>query len=378
MANEYQGYSPSDWAGIAATTLPKHIREVEDAWMRNHRFLGLIQSRGRVSYNNGGRGFDWPVRYMTGEVEGYTGTNPRNFAAKNRHMVANLHYRGYIASAFVNDHDLEANKGEEAIVKVYDNMVSHLEDDMNEALATQPFIDGNATGNTQFWHGIESFFGTNGTINISTGAQRSANAADKCGYPSDTYAGISTILGTYGGANQSGMIWPLGIADSQYDFWTPLIVNYTSTAFSPATHTWATQGDEAMRFAILNAQRNKSDQGGVSHIFLERTLYGDMLNLMDNKEQINITTANELRALGFNNTFVYDGVEVTWDVAVPAGVGYGLNFNCIELMCMQGSLLNVEGPVWDIDAGGSKALVKTLSNLKFKSPRNFFKLVALA
>lgn len=370
----YEGYSNSDWARTVATTLAEHVREVEDAWMRNFAFLAMIQSRGQVKYNCGGRGFDWPVRYRNGDVEGYTGTNPRNFAAKNRWKTAQLDYRGYHATDFINDRELQENKGEAAIIKVSEGMIQRLEDDMMEALATEPFNDGNATGYTQLWHGMDSFFGLNGTVNISTGAQRSANAADKVGYPSDTYAGLSTILGNYGGDQESGVVWPAGVADAEYDFWSPLVVNYTSTAFSGTADTWAAQGLEALRFAILHSQRNKTPKGGIGHVFLDRTLYGDSLNSLDSKEQINITSQTELRALGFGQSFMYDGVEVTWEAAIPSTVGYGVNFSNIQLRCMNSQLFESEGPEWDIDSGGYKALIKTLSNLEFSSPRNYFKL----
>ncbi len=46
-------------------------------------------------------------------------------------------------------------------------------------------------------------------------------------------------LGNYGGDNESGETWPNGVADPEYDFWTPLIVI--------ANSSHADQGDEALR-----------------------------------------------------------------------------------------------------------------------------------
>jgi hypothetical protein len=45
---------------------------------------------------------------------------------------------------------------------------------------------------------------------------------------------------------------------------------------------------------------------------------------------------------------------------------------------MDSSLLRSEGPEYDIHSQSFNAVVSTLSNLKFSSPRNFFKLAALA
>jgi hypothetical protein len=217
-------------------------------------------------------------------------------------------------------------------------------------------------------------------VNSTSGAQRSANAADIVGYPNDTYAGLSTVLGNYGGENESSQYWPDGISDAEYDFWSPLVVNYTTThADLPSTtQTWAGQGDEAMRYAIINAQRNTSKNGQITNILLARDLYMGLLNIIDDKERIQISSEQSLRALGFKNVLNFDGIEVSWEAAIASGVGYGINYDNMELKSMDESLLRSEGPEYDIHSQSFNAVVSTLSNLKFSSPRNFFKLAALA
>lgn len=374
----YKGFNPVAFARSAATTLAKHMEEVEEAMLRNFAMGALLDDAGRVSYSNSGEGFDWPVQYRLHTVEGNTGQTVRNFARRNLWKTANLEYRGYQATDAMYYREFRSNRGPEGIVKVYDRFVERLTTSMKQALGTEYYVDGNATGNEDSWHGLESMFGINGTVNISTGAQRAANAADIVGYPTDTYAGLVTTLGNYGGEQESGAIWPLGISDSEYDFWAPLVVNYTSTALGGATDTWAAQGDEAMRYAIINSQRNSSQEGQITNIFLDRSLYTDFLNLIDDKERIQITPETGLRALGFKNVVNFDGVEVTWETAVPSGVGYGINVNNIELLSMDDTFIRSEGPEYDIDSQAFKAVVSTLSNLKFTSPRNFFKLQAIA
>ena len=374
----YKGFNPVAFSRTAATTLAKHIREVEEAMLRNYQMGALLESAGRVNYNNSGEGFDWPVQYRLHKVEGNTGETQRNFSRRNLWKTANLEYRGYQATDSMYYREFRSNRGPEGVVKVFENFVERLETSITQVLGTEYYIDGSATGNEQSWHGLESMFGTNGTLNISAGTQRSANAADPLGYASDTYAGLSTALANYGGENESGAIWPNGVADSEYDFWTPIICNYTSTYFDGSADTFAKQGDEAMRFAIIHAQRNTSKNGQITNIFLARDLYTNLLNLIDDKERINISSEHNLRALGFKNVLNFDGVEVSWESGVPNGVGYGMNYDNIELKSMDDSLLRSEGPEYDIHSQSFNAVVSTLSNLKFSSPRNFFKLVELA
>jgi hypothetical protein len=376
----YKGFNPVAFSRTAATTLANHIREVEESMLRNYQMGALLEAGGRVNYNNSGEGFDWPVQYRLHKVEGNTGETQRNFARRNLWKTANLEFRGYQTTDSMYYREFRSNKGPEGVVKVFDNFVERLETSLTQGLGGEYYVDGSASGNEQSWHGLESIFVLNGTVNSTSGAQRSANAADIVGYPNDTYAALSTVLGNYGGENESSQYWPDGIADAEYDFWSPLVVNYTTThADLPAsTNTWAGQGDEAMRYAIINAQRNTSKNGQITNILLSRDLYMGLLNIIDTKERIQISSEQSLRALGFKNVLNFDGIEVSWEAAIASGVGYGINYDNMELKSMDESLLRSEGPEYDIHSQSFNAVVSTLSNLKFSSPRNFFKLAALA
>jgi len=376
----YKGFNPVAFSRTAATTLANHIREVEESMLRNYQMGALLEAGGRVNYNNSGEGFDWPVQYRLHKVEGNTGETQRNFARRNLWKTASLEFRGYQTTDSMYYREFRSNKGPEGVVKVFDNFVERLETSLTQGLGGEYYADGSASGNEQSWHGLESMFVLNGTVNSTSGAQRTANAADIVGYPNDTYSGLSTVLGNYGGENESGQYWPDGIADAEYDFWSPLVVNYTTTHadLPSSTNTWAGQGDEAMRYAIINAQRNTSKNGQITNILLARDLYMGLLNIIDTKERIQISSEQSLRALGFKNVLNFDGIEVSWEAAIASGVGYGINYDNMELKSMDESLLRSEGPEYDIHSQSFNAVVSTLSNLKFSSPRNFFKLAALA
>ncbi len=65
----YKGFNPVAFARSSATTLAHHIREVEEAMMRNYQMGALLEAAGRVNYNNSGEGFDWPVQYRFHSIE---------------------------------------------------------------------------------------------------------------------------------------------------------------------------------------------------------------------------------------------------------------------------------------------------------------------
>jgi hypothetical protein len=369
-------YSNTQWDRTLQTTMAQHIADVEPAMLRNFKFGALLESEGRTSFNSGA-GFDWRLQYRLHEVSGTTGETVRNFARRNLWKTAALEYRGYTVSDMLYYKELRENSGKEALIKVVDGFAERLEESLKQGLAPEFYVDGNASGNETSWHGKESFFGTNGTVNVSTGAQRTANASDPVCYPSDTYATLATDLGTFGGDNESSVVWPEGIADPEYDAWTPLIVNYTSTYFAGSAATWAAQCDEALSYAMTHAQRN-SVENMMDTILLNRKLFWQFKQRQRAKERINVTDSLKLRSLGFKDTIEFDGVEIGLENAIPSAVGYGFSVKNCELRCLDETLYRVQGPVYDIDSDAYKTVVSTLSNLRHVNPRNELKLVSLA
>ena len=367
--------SATDWARSIATTIVNHLREEEVASLRKYKVFASLEGAGNIRANMSGRGFDWDVQYRNHTPSGNNGETPRSFSRQNLWKLAELDYRGAQVSDAIYKKEMLENRSAQALVNVAGKMASRLLTSMEQYLAKEWTIDGNAAGNELRFHGVESFLGTNGTINISDGTQRSANAADPFGYPTDTYAGISTTLGAYGGSQLTG-VWPNGSADPEYDFYSPVICNYTSTYFGAAT--WASNCSKALREALHQTRRNDTKEDQVDMVLLDRRLFIDFLNTLDAKERVIVSRANGLRSYGFTDVFEMDGVEVSSEVSVPANTGYGLSIGNMELLCMEGQLLNSEGPFYDEITQQYRYVVSTLGNIKCKSPRNFFKLVALA
>lgn len=380
--------SPISWARIANTTIANYFPEVQVEVLRSRRLGAMLESRGRIKMNVTGDGWDWKVQYRLPDVTTNDGTTVRTYSPQNCWKTAVLSHRGYQATDAITKGEALINSGQQAIVKVVNKIAGNLKQAIDDAMSEDYYIDGDATGNTERFQGIETFCATNGTVDSSqtggTTASRSANAADAVGYPSDTYAGISTQLGLYGGSNRATAAtgpdnhWPNGTADSEFDFWSPLIVNYTSTYFNGATANWAEQGLEAMRFAIVHSNRNASKTGQTDMVLLDRTLYVAALNKLDAKERIAITNTTGLRSFGFKNVFELDGVEVSYEYGIPTAVGYGFNIQQMELLSLQGQLMVPEGPTWHSETQTWRTVVDVLGNLRFRSIRNFFKLAALA
>jgi hypothetical protein len=377
MPSSYQGYDVVLFDRHASSTLAKHLTELEDAHLRDYPLAAQLQSAGRILTNQSGRGMDWRVQYKRHTVTGNTGANRRNFTPKNLYKLAALADRGYMVTDSISSLEVLQNRGPEAIGNIFQGFVEKMVESLDQVLATQWFIDGSDPDNSDFWEGLLTMFGTNGTLNATNGTQRTANAADIVAYPSATYATLSTILGNYGGANEAGAIWPDGDSDPQYDFWSPIIAfgDSTNAVFPATTNTWAGQGDQILRYCITHSGKAGGKSSRPTTIVLARQMYNDLKNLVADKEEIQVTDQNSLRALGFRDVMVIDGAEVTYDNAIPAHNGFGMAYDNITVRSLYGELMHREGPVYDIDDQAHKAVVSVLGNIKFKSPRNFFRVV---
>lgn len=367
-----------EWTRVVNTTIRKYVRGEQNNVMRNRKLLALLREKGRITYNHSGEMLDWKVRYKRAPLEGYADADTLTFSRRNRWKTAALPWRGYASTDSVTKKERLMNKSTEAIVKVYSNIAKVMMEDIEDNFGDEFYIDGNAAGNSKRMHGIESFMGINGTVNISTGAQRSANAADKSGYPTDTYAGLSTTLGNYGGTWTTA--WPDGTGDAHYDFWSPVIVNYTSTAFSGGSDTFAAQGDEAIRYGTIKSQRNKSRRGQLDMGLLESTLYEEFITLLDSKERFISKAGRQegsLAKLGFTDVVNYDGVEWSWEYGLPATIGYGFNCDEMELCSLQDQLFVPEGPDYDVASKSYRFGIDFFGNMK-ANPRAFLKLDDLA
>lgn len=371
----------TDWARAIGTTIVNYLREEELTTFRKFKVFAALESSGNVIMNQAGLGLNWQVRYRNQPVTGNNGETPRVFSRQNLWVDANLPYRGYQVTDSIYKREMLENRGQQALIDVAGKMASRLQESMEQHLSKEVWVDGNESGNELRFHGIESMMATDGTVNSTTGAKRAANADDMFGWPADNYAGINTGLGSVAGSQLDG-VWPNGVADPEYDFYSPIVVNYTSTAFQAATgkatNTWADNCVVATREGIHQAKRNDTRESQIDMVILDRRLYIDYMNTLDSKERAIVTRANGLKSYGFNDVFEQDGVEISTEYAVPDNTGYGLSIANMELRCMEGSLMTAEGPFYNEDTQAYRYVVSVLANLKFKSPRSFFKLAPLA
>lgn len=359
-----------DWSRVVNTTIHDYIREVEVNILRNRKLLALMKQKGRIRMNGSGDLMDWKVKYKRAPMQGHADSDTLTFSRRDRWKTANLDWRGYAGTDSMTKLERLKNKSTEAIIKVYSEIASNLMEDLDDQFGDEIYIDGNASGNEKRIHGIESFMGNGG-----------AAAAGYIGSPSDSYAGLTTDLGNYGGAwstVSSNVNWPTGTGDSHYDFWSPLIVDYTDTAWAASTKTWPNTCREALRYGLVKGRKNKSKKGNVDMVMLNDELYRQFEDKVESGERIVIQRNDKdgLYTLGFKDVINFEGAEITYEYGVPTAVGYGFALEQMELVSLQDTLFVPEGPDFDIASQSWRFSIDFFGNMRF-NPRFFLKFMSI-
>lgn len=359
----------AEWSRVVNTTINEYMREQEVNILRNRKLTAMMRERGRITFNHAGLLMDWKVKYKRAPMQGYADSDTLTFTRKDRWKTAQLDYRGYAATDAMTKLEKLKNKNTEAIVKVYSEIASNLAEDVEEHFGDEFYIDGNASGNSKRIHGIESFMSVSG-----------AAANGYIGLPNDTYAGLVTTLANYGGdwsSSGGNTTWPTGTGDAHYDFWSPLIVDYTDTSWSASTKTWPNTCREALRYGILKGKKNKSKKGMLDLILLNDELYRQFEDKCDSNERLIVKRGDRkgsLYALGFEDVINYDGVDITYEYGVPVNTGYGWSMENMELCSLQGQVWVPEGPDFDIASQSWRFSIDFFGNMRF-NPRYFVKFV---
>lgn len=352
---------------LNVTTINDHIAKKVEPIFKKHIILGMLRSRGKIVTGVTGYAYDWRPRYRRNQPVRGGQYTVISFPQFNRWQKAELPYRQLEMGESYTKFEQLANKGKEAIVKFVANLVDHMTEDVMEFFPTEFFQDGNSTTTTNTIHGIESFMSTNGAV------QASGSDASVAGLGNDTYAGLSTAQANYGGSwdvetvSSTSCSWPRGTGKSEYHFWSPLVINYTST-FSQGwvanTKTWINVWREAFRYMDTFLQTLQNARPDV--YLLTPQMLNEAKASLEDKERFIVNQNSEIVKLGFP-AVNWEGVDVLAEYGVPGATGYALNFNQMQLRSMQSKLFVVDQDK-DIDRKVKKFSIDFYGNMVFWSP----------
>ena len=335
---------PQDWSGIANTTTANYIRKVEDNTLRTRKLTALMKDKG--GSRSTGPVSTWTGRSSTSgsRGRGFVDGDTMTFTRTDRYKTARLDWRGYNAVDAITKGDMLKNKGVPAIIDMYAEKAKDLADDMTEWFSMEMYVNGNDPNFSKNIHGIESFL---------QAVQNPGNGAAK---PTGTFADLNCTPGYYMGRWDGGPKyranlcngWPNGAGDTEFDFWSPTIVDYGDTLFDPSYHTWTNNCVDAITFLLIKARKSRSMDGQMDLVLVSDDMYWELEKQLRIKERIIVNDQrSRLIKLGFGDVINLDGCDVTWEFGTPGGNGYGFNTSQMELRSQQSALFVPDGPTWD-------------------------------
>ena len=340
----------------AVATTNKFVRTWTLAMMRMRVMLEMARKACNITYDGEGQNYQWPVKMKRTPLEGNADGDTNTFARRDKGKKAILPMRSYKLTESINEADKLMNKGDSAIVKLWNDKAKELTGDFNDQFPVELVTtDGQASGNEKKFHGLATLF---------TGNTSSAGNLVAVNVPS--YAGLSTARGNYSGSITG--TWPTGvISGPDYDFFSPLHIDTSNTGWTASTKTWQYNAPEQVRFAIINTERN-GDR--LSYIVADKQNYRLFLDALDEKEKINVQKgAGESQMVKSGFTAVnYDGVDITWGDELASGTAFGICNNAFKIVSWQGQLLVIKTD-YDIETASDRILAQCYGNLVYLNPR---------
>lgn len=361
---------------VLQTTISEYLLGAEDNTIRNRKFLSLMKAKGRIEFNHEGTDLNWGIQYRQRALTGYADGDTVSFSRSDNFKRASVPWRGYVMQDLVTDKEKLMNRGRPALIKYISELVESMSEDMTQRYGPQFYQDGNAAANAKTLMGLDTFEGT------ASQQAGSAGVGPYVALPGNTYGGLSCALGNYGGT-WSGL-WPVGTGDVEYDFWSPIIVDYTNASWGYSPNTWVNTCHDALRFGILHSKRNDSQKGLIDIVMLDRELFRQWEKLLDTKERVYVQIPGDamgarptLRNLGFGDVQAFEGAEITWEFGVPTDPsgnpqGYGLNIDEMMLCCLDDRIFKPMGPYYDEASMADRYMIRQFGNTKF-NPRYFVK-----
>lgn len=318
------------WARILVSTLNQQLKRMSEPGIRNNLIPAMLRDKGRISFNRGGKGISWRSRYRRSTLRTHGDMNPITASRVNKWKTLSLPWRAYVMSEAISKFEKLVQQDDKAVLfRIVEAATKSMMDDFNTDLAPRFYLDGNSTTVTNEMHGFDSFFGAGSAVSATVVPSVS---------PSDTYAGYSTAPNALGGGTWTGN-WPEGQGNLQYEWWSPLIVDYEDTSLAGATTAFADQWRQGLRWA--NAMQKNRHRKTPDIWIMDPALEVAARGSLDAKEKIEISRQSDAMRLGFK-TWFFEDTEITSEYGCTAACVYGLCFDEMGLQSMQSQLVMKE------------------------------------
>lgn len=356
------------WIGLVNTLREKFVA-TEDLTQRSRLWLMALERRGRISFNSEGISHDWAVKRAETPVTAYGDGGDVDFNAHNLWSKASLAWRGFLSTDAMTKMQRVQYGSDTAIVNRYAVIMDNIRSSLRHRMGSELYVDGNAAGNELRMHGAASWQG-NGTV----------VAADLVHQPSDTYANLSTLPAQYDTWSSNLSVspnaqlatdWPEGSGGAGYDYWSPKLVNWSSTSWGSGTNTWIDNCEEVLSRTQQWLYSTAATDNEVLFGLLAGNLFSGFKSAMRARQR-EVLPHPEDRSYGIGGQSVnFEGMLIKHEFDAIADQGEILNFGKMRLNILTKTLIDSEGPQWAPTRNAWLFSAGIMGNLKFKSPKFF-------
>lgn len=350
------------------------MKGAEDRTIRGRYMLAKLKKEGRIVMGGMGLSRKWQFEVFETTPTSLGDAGTLQFARADRYRQMEVDWRGYYVSDMMTKKQKLMNRGVERLINYYEEIVPSLTKDItNKFNQDELWIDGNATGNGDRLHGIESFMADDGNT----------VAADRVAAPGDSYGGHSTAVTTFGGTWSSILAtppnatintdWPEGKGTSDFDASSPKLINWSSNNWGTGSTSFEDNSERVIRYARSVTRLTGGRDGSPSALMMGGNLYRDFLNKQQSVFR-NEIPHKEADDLGFAGEYVnFEGAMLMDDFGIDADIGYGINFQECELTSMQDQLFVPDGPEYSITQQAWLFAVLMFGNFRW-NPKGFYKI----
>lgn len=308
---------------INAQILDAYIRKQIEPVYRRSILIGMLKSRGLITYGHDGKSINWTPQVARRSLEaGGASPGTITFNSSDVFETATLDWVNYSMGEKITKYEkLVGQSREHALYKIYETALKQMSKDFVDEFGVKLYGDGN--DGTHQLAGFETCMSTSDT-----------DADEPIGLPDDTYAGLDCTLGGLGGSWTGN--FPAGTGDALYHAWSPLVVDYTSSLFNGDSDTWYEQWQEALGYLFTYMSKIQNSKPDV--VMLDAGLLNEAKRSIVSTQKFEITQNSEITKLG-HQTVSWEGIEIATEYGIPAGVGYALQWDNLELMSMQKQLV---------------------------------------
>ena len=358
----------NEFVGVLNTVMPKYLKGAADLTVRKRLWLAMLERRGAISFNHSSYTMIWDVEYAEPPVESYADGGQLTFSVGDYYKQAELNWRGYKVTDKMTEKQRDMMADSAMIVRRYKKKIPKLMKTLRNKFGSELYVDGSAAGN-------ENRLDGGGTWKANDG---NTVAGDRIANPSDTYAGLSTTAAQYDTWTSDGTApnatlatdWPEGGSGDTagYDYWSPKLANWSSTAWGTSSTAWIDNGEFVLRKLLQWLRLTAGADGASLLALLAGDLFTDFKNAHSTKGRF-LVPHQEANDLGFPDVLNFEGLALQSEFGTAMNTGWVINADEMELQSLKPQLFGKAGPDWDPHTASWLFQAGFFGNLNWHSPK---------